>query len=217
MRRATLVAALLLALPLLRADERKPASVMSYTGADWLEREGREAEQRPAEVIRTMGLKPGDVVADVGCASGYFARRMARAVAPGGRVYAVDIQKEMLELLRGRLEQEAIGNVVPVLGDADDPHLATASLDWILLVDVYHEFQQPKAMLARMRAALKPGGRVALVEYRQEGTTALHIRPEHRMSVEQVLEEWQPAGYRLVKQHEFLPVQHLFVFEKAPG
>ena len=217
MRRATLVAALLLALPLLRADERKPASVMSYTGADWLEREGREAEQRPAEVIRTMGLKPGDVVADVGCASGYFARRMARAVAPGGRVYAVDIQKEMLELLRGRLEQEAIGNVVPVLGDTDDPHLATASLDWILLVDVYHEFQQPKAMLARMRAALKPGGRVALVEYRQEGTTALHIRPEHRMSVEQVLEEWQPAGYRLVKQHEFLPVQHLFVFEKAPG
>ena len=217
MSRATFAAALLLALPVLQADERKPATVMSYQGADWLEREGREAEQRPAEVIKTMGLKPGDVVADVGCGTGYFARRMAKAVAPGGRVYAVDIQREMLELLRGRLEQEAIENVVPVLGDADDPHLVPASLDWILLVDVYHEFQQPKAMLARMRAALKPSGRVALVEYRQEGTTALHIRPEHRMSVEQVLEEWQPAGFRLVKQHEFLPVQHFLVFERAPG
>jgi ubiquinone/menaquinone biosynthesis C-methylase UbiE len=217
MRRASLAVALLCTLPLLKADERKPAAVMGYQGADWLEREGREAEQRPAEVIKTMGLKPGDVVADVGCGTGYFARRMARAVTPNGRVYAVDIQKEMLDLLRGRLEQEGIENVVPVLGDADDPHLAPASLDWILLVDVYHEFQQPKVMLAQMRAALKPAGRIALVEYRQEGTTALHIRPEHRMSVEQVLEEWQPAGYRLVKRHEFLPMQHFFVFEKAPG
>lgn len=197
------------------ADQRRPAPVMGYQGADWLEREGREAEQRPAEVIRTMGLKPGDVVADVGCGTGYFARRMAKAVAPGGRVYAVDIQKEMLDLLRARLEQEGIENVVPLLGEAEDPRLAPASLDWILLVDVYHEFQQPKPMLAHMRAALKPGGRIALIEYRQEGDSALHIRPEHRMSVAQVLEEWLPAGYRLVKRHEFLPVQHFFVFEKA--
>jgi ubiquinone/menaquinone biosynthesis C-methylase UbiE len=218
MVRATLLAVLaaLSALHALQGEERRPASVMSYTGADWLEREGREAEQRPAEVIKTMGLRPGDVVADVGCGTGYFARRMARAVAPGGRVYAVDIQKEMLDLLRGRLEQEGLENVVPVLGDADDPHLAAASLDWILLVDVYHEFQQPKAMLARLRAALKPTGRVALVEYRQEGDSALHIRAEHRMSAEQVLKEWQPAGFRLVTRHEFLPVQHFFVFDKAP-
>jgi len=197
-----------------RAD-RRPAPVMGIGGADWLEREGREAEQRPAEIIRTMGLKDGHAVADLGCGTGYFARRMARAVAPSGRVYAVDIQPEMIARMKGLLAQEQITNVVAVLGDVDDPKLAPASLDWILLVDVYHELQQPKAMLARMRAALKPEGRVALVEYRLEGPTALHVRTEHRMSVEQVLAEWQPAGFRLVERHDFLPTQHFLVFESA--
>jgi predicted methyltransferase len=106
--------------------------------------------------------------------------------------------------------------VVPVLGEAADPKLPRAGLDWILLVDVYHELQQPKAMLAKMRESLKPAGRIALVEYRLEGTTAAHIRPEHRMSPAQVLAEWEPAGFRLVTRHEFLPTQHFFVFVKVP-
>jgi predicted methyltransferase len=195
--------------------ERRPAPVMGFAGADWLEREGREAEQRPEKVIRTMGLKDGDVVADLGCGTGFFARRMARAVAPSGRVYGVDIQPKMLERMKDLLAQEGITNVVPVLGTADDPGLPPASLDWILLVDVYHEFQQPKPMLAKMREALKPEGRIALVEYRLLGDSAAHIRPEHRMSVDQVLGEWLPAGFRLVKRHEFLPTQHFFVFAKA--
>jgi ubiquinone/menaquinone biosynthesis C-methylase UbiE len=195
--------------------ERRPAPVMGVGGADWLEREGREAEQRPAEVIRTMGLVDGSLVADLGCGTGFFARRMARAVAPRGRVYGVDIQPEMLDRMRKRLAAEGITNVVPVLGKADDPGLPPGSLDWILLVDVYHELQQPKAMLRRMREALKDEGRVALVEYRLEGDSAAHIRPEHRMSVEQVLAEWLPAGFRLVERHEYLPTQHLFVFAKA--
>ena len=196
--------------------ERRPSAVMGWSGADWLERDGRDEEQRPEEILRTMGLQDGDVVADIGCGTGYFSRRMARAVAPRGRVYAVDIQPEMLELLRKRVEDEGLTNVVPLHGENDDPKLPPGSIDWILLVDVYHELQQPKAMLAKMRGALRPDGKIALVEYRLEGPSALHILEDHRMSPKQVLSEWQPAGYSLVGLHEFLPTQHLFIFEKTP-
>jgi predicted methyltransferase len=195
--------------------DRRPAPVMGWTGADWLERPGRDEEQRPDEVIRKMGLKDGDVVADIGAGSGYFTRRLAKAVAPSGRVYAVDIQPEMIGLLKRNVEKEGLTNVVPVLGTGDDPKLPKGALDWILLVDVYHELQHPKAMLARMREALRDDGRIALVEYRLEGTSAIHIREEHRMSPKQVRAEWEPAGFRLVKREEFLPTQHFFVFEKA--
>jgi len=196
-------------------DARRPSPIMSWRGADWLEREGRHEEQRPEEILRAMGLRDGDVVADIGCGTGYFTRRMARAVAPSGRVYAVDVQPEMIERLETRLAEAGLTNVVPLRGENDDPKLPPGSLDWILLVDVYHEFQQPRAMLARMREALRTNGKIALVEYRLEGTSALHIREEHRMSPEQVLSEWQPAGYSLVALHEFLPTQHLFIFEKT--
>ena len=199
------------------SDERRPAPVMDATGADWLERPGRDEEQRPDEILRTMKLRNGDMVADLGAGTGYFTRRLARAVAPSGRVYAVDIQPEMLSLLKDNMEKAGVRNVVTVLADVDDPKLPPGSLDWILLVDVYHELQQPKATLAKMREALKPDGKVALVEYRLEGLTALHVREEHRMSTKQVLAEWEPAGFRLVKLHEFLPVQHFFVFEKTPA
>jgi len=189
---------------------------MGAAGADWLERPGRDEEQRPDEIVRTMGLRPGAVVADLGAGTGYFTRRLAKAVGQSGRVYAVDIQPEMLRLLKENIEKAGIRNVVPVLGESDDPNLPRGSLDWILLVDVYHELQQPKAMLAKMREALKRTGKIALVEYRLEGLTALHVREEHRMSKEQVLAEWEPAGFRLVTLLEFLPVQHFFVFEKTP-
>ena len=196
------------------AEDRRPTPVMSFEGAPWLEREGREKEQRPDEIIRTMGLHDGQVVADLGCGTGWFARRLASAVAPSGKVYAIDIQPEMLELMKGYLARDKITNVVAVLGASDDPRVPPASLDWVLMVDVYHELQQPKAMLARIRESLKPAGRVALVEYRAEGDSAAHIRPEHRMSVDQILEEWTPAGLRMVARHEDLPTQHFLVFEK---
>ena len=215
----TQVALALLPLLFLEAvpfQQRKPAAVMTFQGAGWLEREGREEEQRPAEVFKAMRLKNGDVVADLGCGTGWFARRMARVVAPRGKVYAIDIQPEMLELLRGYLEKEGAQNVEPVLGTETDPKVPPGSLDWILMVDVYHEFQQPKAMLEAIRRSLKPTGKVALVEYRLEGTSAAHIRSEHRMSVEQVMAEWPPAGFRLVKKLDFLPTQYLFVFALAP-
>jgi len=195
--------------------EREPAPVMSYHGAAWLERPERETEEQPYKVIDTMKLENGDVVADIGCGTGYFARKIAKGVAPDGKVYGVDIQPEFLELLKEYCEAEEVENVVPVLGDEDDPNLPDGSLDWIILADVYHEFQQPEAMLDAMRDDLKPDGRVALLEYRLEGDTADHIKVEHRMSPDQVLSEWEPAGFELVTQHEFLPSQHFFIFKKA--
>jgi ubiquinone/menaquinone biosynthesis C-methylase UbiE len=161
-----------------------------------------------------MELKDGDAVADIGCGSGYFTRRLAKAVGPRGTVYGVDIQPEMLEHLKETCSAEGVSNVVPVLGGENDPKLPAGTLDWILLVDTYHEFQDPQTMLRRMRDSLAPGGRIALVEYRLDGDTAAHIKEEHRMSPRQVLKEWNPAGFQLVDLVETLPSQHLFIFEK---
>lgn len=194
-----------------RAD-RVPANVISPAGAAWLERSTREEEERPEIVIRTMKLKDGDMVADLGAGTGFYSRRLARAVAPRGLVYATDIQPEMLEILKRKAAEEMISNIVPVAGTETDPKLPERALDWILLVDVYHEFQQPEPMLQAIRRALKPGGRIALVEYRE---TTTRIRPEHRMSREQVLAEWLPAGFRLVEIVEEMPLQRLYVFEPA--
>lgn len=219
-----LCASALLAMPILAEDDpaqnpehshkRIPSQVMSYLGADWLERDDRELVEQPDRVIAAMALKPGDVVADIGSGTGYFTRRLARVVLPGGKVYGVDIQPEMNAILEEKCRAEGITNVEVVLGEEADPKLPPASVDWMLLVDVYHEFQQPVPMLAKMREALKPEGRIALVEYRLLGDTAAHIKQDHRMSVEQVLNEWEPAGFELVTRHEFLPTQHLFIFKK---
>ncbi len=201
------------------ADEpapRVPAPVITFHSAEWLERLEREQEERPADVIKAMGLKPGDVVADIGCGTGYFVRRMAKVVAPEGKVYGVEIQPEFIEMMKANCAKEGITNVEPVLGGEDDPKLPKGGIDWMLLVDVYHEFQQPQPMLARMREALKPTGKIALIEYRLDGDTALHIRKEHRMSVKQVLSEWNKAGFELVDLQEFLPSQHFFIFQRDP-
>ncbi len=197
------------------ATNRIPAHVMSYRGANWLERDERYLLEQPDRVIATMRLKPGDVVADIGSGSGYFTRRLAKAVLPTGTVYGVDIQPEMNAILAENCKKEGIANVEIILSEEADPKLPADSVDWMLLVDVYHEFQQPIPMLAKMREALKPGGKVALLEYRLHGDTGAHIKKDHRMSVEQVLAEWEPAGFRLVKRHEFLPTQHMFIFEKT--
>ncbi|MBI2434146.1 MAG: methyltransferase domain-containing protein [Candidatus Hydrogenedentes bacterium] len=190
---------------------------MSFHGADWLERAGRDEEQQPEKVMAIMGLQAGDAVADIGSGSGYFARHMAKVVGPEGKVYGQDIQPEMLEILKQKAAAENITNIETVLGVEDDPKLPPLSLDWVILVDVYHEFQQPQPMLAKIRDCLKPAGKVALIEYRLVGETAKHIRAEHRMSVSQVLKEWSPAGFELVELHEFLSTQHLFILGKDEG
>ena len=183
------------------APPRQPAQVLSYEGgADWLEREGREDTEKPEIVMRAMNLKDGDVVADLGAGTGWYTRRLAKAVAPTGKVWANDIQPEMLDLLKTYAAKEGIANVIPVLGTETDPKLPARRIDRILLVDVYHELQKPEPMLARIRQCLAPGGTVTLVEYRLEGETAAHINIRHRMSVEQVLAEWNGAGFELAQQ-----------------
>ena len=196
-------------------EGRNVAHVMSYLGAPWLERAGRDAEEDTTALLLKMNIQPGQNVADIGCGSGYYTRRMAAAVGEEGAVFAVDVQPEMLEILKTKVaDSELAGRIIPVLGRAGEPHLPQGEIDWILLVDVYHEFQEPALMLAQMRNALAPGGRIALAEYRLNGGSAAHIKLEHRMSVEQVLKEWQPAGFELVELWEELPTQHLFIFQK---
>ena len=208
--------------PPLAAEERHPvtgrriAQVMGVGGADWLVRPERELEEEPGKVIDEMQLRAGMVVADVGTGVGYFAERMAKKVGSSGKVLANDIQPEMLELLRQRLAQQKIRNVEPVLGDIDDPKLPPASCDYILLVDVYHEFSQPQKMLARMKEALKPTGRLVLVEYRKEDP-AVPIRFEHKMSVAEVRAELEAEGYQLDRISRVLPRQHIFFFKAAGG
>ena len=194
---------------------RIPADFMSYLGADWLERGERITEEQPERVLDAMGLRPGDVVADVGCGSGYYARRIARRVQPGGTVYCEDIQPEMLEIMRERAAAEGVTGIEAVLGAPDDPRLPAGAVDWVIITDVYHEMSEPEAMLAGIRRALAPGGRVALLEYRAEDGTGDHILADHAMSVRQVLLEWRAGGFELAALHDFLPSQHLFFFRAA--
>lgn len=199
------------------AAARRPANVMSHEGAAWLERAGRDKEERPDVVLEEMGLKEGMTVAEIGTGTGYFARRIAKAVGPTGKVLAVDIQPEMLSLLEKYAAEEGVKNIVPILGTETDPKLPKAGVDRILMVDVYHELQKPEEMLAHIRESLAPGGRVVVVEYRAEDDTASHIKADHRMSAEQVLSEWNPAGFELVNRVETLPSQHLFIFTSRRG
>jgi SAM-dependent methyltransferase len=192
---------------------RKYAGVMGAGGADWLTRPERETEEQPDEALKAIGIAKGSSVADIGAGSGYMTIRMARLVGPAGKVYANDIQPRMLELLRENLKKQKIANVEPVLGEIDDPKLAGSSVDLVLLVDVYHEFSEPQKMLRHIREALKPDGRLVLLEYRGEDP-AVPIRPEHKMTVDQVKAELEPEGYRLDQVKENLPRQHILIFRK---
>lgn len=204
------------------APSREPANVMGFEHADWLEREGRAELEKPEMVIQAMEVREGMTIAEIGAGTGFFSRRLAKVVGPTGKVYAEDIQPQMLDLLKQYAAKEEIKNIVPVLGTETDPKLPIGKIDRVLLVDVYHEFQKPEPMLAALRKVLAPGGTVTLVEYRLEGETAAHINIKHRMSTEQVLAEWNAAGYELANQVETLPSQHVFIFStrrgaRAPG
>jgi len=212
-------AALLAVAPALAQAEhpltgRKIAPVMGYAGADWLERSEREREEAPQEALDEMAIRKGMVVADVGAGTGYFSVRLARRVGPSGKVYAVDVQPEMLALLKERIARMKLTNVETVLGTEVDPKLAVAQLDAVLLVDVYHEFSQPQRMLQAIRSSLKPDGRLLLLEYRKEDP-AIPIRPDHKMSIQEVRTELEAEGFKMEKVLDTLPRQHLFFFIKA--
>jgi len=192
---------------------RRIAPVMGWGGAEWLERTEREIEEMPDSALDSIGIKPGMTVADVGAGSGYFTVRLSRRVGPEGKVYAQDIQPEMLRLLRKRLEKANFTNIGTVLGSESDPKLPENSLDLILMVDVYHEFAQPQIMLRKLRQALKDDGRMVLLEYRKEDPW-VPIRPEHKMSVAEAKLEVEDEGFLLERVGKELPRQHILIFKK---
>jgi len=191
---------------------REIAQVMGHRGASWLERPSRVYEERPDELVAHMDLAPNHVVADLGAGTGYFTFRISPRV-PEGRVYAVDIQPEMLEIIRTRIARRHIRNVTPVLGTATDPRLTPNSIDAVLLVDTYHEFSHPYEIMTAVVKALKPGGRVFLAEYRAEDRT-IPIKRLHKMSEAQARMEMEAVGLHWMGTLESLPSQHLMIFEK---
>jgi SAM-dependent methyltransferase len=193
---------------------RRIAAVMSHAGADWLDRPEREAEERPEEAIEALRLRPGAVVADLGAGSGYFTVRLARRVGPAGRVFAADIQPEMLSLLRTRLQRDAVTNVELVQSAENDPRLPARTFDLILMVDVYHELAQPQVILSKLLTSLRPAGRLVLLEYRKEDP-AVPIRPEHKMSVADARLELEAEGFQLDRVDGRLPRQHILIFRPA--
>lgn len=187
------------------------AGVMGAGGAPWLERAEREDEERPRLAVRLLGLKAGETVADIGAGSGYYTELLARAVGPTGRVYATDIQPAMLRLVERRVREKKLANVTPVLSADGDPRLPAGALDLALMVDVYHELARPQEMLRRLKAALKPDGRLVLIEFRKEDA-AVPIREEHKMSVAEARAELEAEGFRLERVLNDLPWQHILVF-----
>ena len=192
---------------------RQIAPVMGASGAGWLDRPERAAEEAPDEALDAIGIAKGMVVADIGAGTGYFTLRMARRVGPEGKVYGTDIQPEMLEKLRANAAREKLTNVETVLGGETDPKLPAGKLDLVLMVDVYHELSRPQEMLRGIRAALKPDGRLVLLEYRKEDP-AVPIKPDHKMTVKEAKAEVEAEGYKLDKVLENLPRQHILIFRK---
>jgi ubiquinone/menaquinone biosynthesis C-methylase UbiE len=183
-------------------------------GADWLERSEREQEESPDVAVRLLQIPQGASVADIGAGSGYITLLLSAAVGPTGRVFANDLQPQMIEILRRRLASQNVTNVTLVQGSVDDPNLPPASVDLALMVDVYHELSRPQAMLQKLRSALKPGGRLALVEYRKEDP-AIPIKFEHKMSIQEAKAELEAEGFKLSKVDESLPRQHILIFTVA--
>ncbi len=192
---------------------RQFAPVMGFGGADWLERSEREVEEAPDKALDAIGIQPGSTVADIGAGSGYMTVRLAARVGSAGTVYANDLQAPMLALLQKRLARDHIGNVHLVQGAVDDPKLPPSAIEMALLVDVYHEFSAPQAMLRHLRSALTPGGRLVLLEYRKEDPS-IPIRVEHKMSVAEAKQEVEAEGYSLARVDETLPRQHILIFAK---
>jgi cyclopropane fatty-acyl-phospholipid synthase-like methyltransferase len=190
---------------------RRIAQTMHYSGAEWLTRDNREQEERCSLMLANLGLKQGMTICDMGCGNGFYTLQLAKMTGDSGHVYGVDIQREMLKLLNQRADAQGVKNVTPVLGSFTDPRLPKGKIDLILLVDVYHEFSHPEQMLAAMREALSPEGVCVLVEFRAEDPN-VPIKPEHKMTKAQIMKEWPPSGFKLVREFEGLPWQHMLFF-----
>jgi ubiquinone/menaquinone biosynthesis C-methylase UbiE len=186
---------------------------MSVAGAEWLDRAERDREEDTDQAVRLLGVQPGWMVADIGAGSGYYTVRLAALVGPQGRVYANDVQPGMLALINRRLSVARIRNVELVQGATADPMLPAGAIDLALMVDVYHELAEPQLMLRRIREALKPDGRLVLLEYRAEDPR-VPIRPEHKMSVADATLEVEAEGFVLTSVNGDLPWQHVLTFTR---
>jgi len=195
---------------------RTIARTMHWSGAEWLLREEREDEERASLLLEELQLEPGDRVADLGCGNGFHSLPIAERVGAEGKVFAVDVQPEMLRLLDARVAERELENVTSVLGSLRDPGLAPKSCDLVLMVDVYHELSHPVSVLARSRAALAPGGELVLVEFRLEDPD-VPIKLLHKMSKAQVLGEMAANGFRFAREYDGLPWQHFLAFEVDPA
>ncbi|MBD2058007.1 class I SAM-dependent methyltransferase [Oculatella sp. FACHB-28] len=192
---------------------RHIAQVMGHRGAAWLERPSREWEERPAQLVDQLDLQPTDVVADIGAGTGFFSFRLSPLV-PQGKVLAVDIQPEMLDIIAFLKQEDQIDNVEPVLGSATDPNLPAEGVDLVMMVDAYHEFEYPREMMEAIVRSLKPDGRVVLAEYRGENPL-IPIKGLHKMTQRQVRKEMQAVGLVWQQTKDVLPQQHLMFFGKS--
>ena len=192
--------------------DREISFVMGHRAAGWLNRPERIREEMPDDVVANMGLESDQVVADIGAGSGYFSFRIADRV-PSGKVLAVDIQPEMLQLIERQKTDKGVANIEGVLGQVDNPNLAPNSIDAAIMVDAYHEFSHPFEMINGIYNALRPGGRIFLLEYRGEDDS-VPIRPLHKMTEEQVVKEMSVFGLEWTETLDFLPWQHMMVFTK---
>jgi len=192
---------------------RQPAPVMSVEGADWLTRPERIQEEDPDRMLASLDIKKGSVVADIGAGVGYHVWRLAEIVGPTGKVIGEDIQDGMLRLLKKNIDDRKLRNVEMILGTPTDPKLPQNALDLVLMVDVYHEFSEPVTMMKHIQNALKPDGRVVLIEFRKEDPR-VPIQPLHKMSVEEVRSELEPLGFKFQRTIEFLPWQHILIFNR---
>jgi ubiquinone/menaquinone biosynthesis C-methylase UbiE len=176
----------------------------------------RDAEQKPHEVVMALGLKEGERIADIGAGSGYFTLRFAQHVGAGGQVLAVDISPEMIVHLNQRIRDARLDNVRTILAAPDDPLLAASSVDQIFICDTWHHIQGHAQYLAQLEKALKPGGQVIIIDY-QKKDMAVGPPAEMRLAREEVVSEFQQNGFRLAKEHTFLPYQYFLVFTAMPA
>jgi len=191
---------------------RQIAQVMSHYGIDWLEREEREMEENTSLLLKNLAVKTGMVIADIGAGSGYHSVLLSKMVGTG-KVFAVDVEPEMIDYLNERIKQGKLSHIVPVLSTEQNVSLPENTVDMMLLVDVYHEFSYPYEMALSMLAALKPGGKLVLVEFRSEDPT-VPIKTIHKMSEAQAIKEFKAAGFIFAKNIDNLPWQHCMVFTK---
>lgn len=190
---------------------REIAGMIDAAGANWLDRSSRQRQEKTDLAVGSMRLKKDDVVADIGAGTGYYSFKIARYL-PEGKVYAVEVQNDFIEIIRSRVRDSALSNIEVVKGSEQTPNLPENTFNYVLMVDVYHELEYPHEMLAAIKKILKPGGKLILMEYKAEDP-AVKIRPLHKTSEKQIRMELEANGFRMIENGTFLPIQHFFVFE----